>query len=193
MTAVAQEPIRIELEPFAQVDSGELNRDFEDLVARFYQPLYKFALSLTRSEADACDLTQHTFYTWRVKGGQLRDASKVKAWLFTTLHRAFLQGRRHESRFPHLELKELDPDLPSVLPHGGYSLDSEDVLNALARIDELFRAPLALCYLEDCPYKEIATMLGIPLGTVKSRIARGITQLKQMLTRNDYRAERLAA
>jgi RNA polymerase sigma-70 factor (ECF subfamily) len=193
MTAVAQEQIPIETEPFVQFDTGELNRDFEDLVEKYYQPLYKFALSLARSEADACDLTQHTFYTWRIKGEQLRDSSKVKAWLFTTLHRAFLQGRRHESRFPHFELNEVDPELPSISPRGGTTLDSEDVLNALAKIDELFRAPLALCYLEDCPYKEIAAMLGIPLGTVKSRIARGITQLKAMLTRTDYRAQDLAA
>jgi RNA polymerase sigma-70 factor (ECF subfamily) len=193
MTAVAQEPIRIETEPFIQLNNGELNREFEGLVERFYQPLYKFALSLTRSEADACDLTQHTFYTWRIKGEQLRDSSKVKAWLFTTLHRAFLQGRRHESRFPHFELNEVDPELPSISPQGGHTLDSEDVLNALGKIDELFRAPLALCYLEDCPYKDIATLLGIPLGTVKSRIARGISQLKEMLTRTDCPTERMAA
>jgi RNA polymerase sigma factor (sigma-70 family) len=193
MTAIAQEQFRVEPEPFVQFDSEDLNRDFEDLIEKFYQPLYKFALSLTRSEADACDLTQHTFYTWQIKGKQLRDPSKVKAWLFTTLHRAFLQGRRHESRFPHFELNEVDPELPSISPRGGHTLDSEDVLNALGKIDELFRAPLALCYLEDCPYKEIAALLGIPLGTVKSRIARGISQLKAMLTRADCRAERLAA
>jgi len=193
MTAAAQEQIRIEPEPFVQLDTTDLDREFDDLVEKYYRPLYKFALSLTRSDADACDLTQHTFYTWQLKGGQLRDASKVKAWLFTTLHRAFLQSRRHESRFPHFELNEVDPELPSISPRGGHTLDSEDVLIALGKIDELFRAPLALCYLEDCPYKEIAAMLGIPLGTVKSRIARGISQLKTMLTSTDCRGERLAA
>ena len=69
--------------------------DFEGLVARFYEPLYQFAFSLTRSEADACDLTQQTFYVWATKGHQLRDASKAKMWLFTTLHRDFLNRRRH--------------------------------------------------------------------------------------------------
>ena len=64
--------------------------DFENLVAKYYEPLYRFAFSLARDEADACDLVQQTFYIWAAKGHQLRDASKVKTWLFTTLHRGFL-------------------------------------------------------------------------------------------------------
>ena len=59
--------------------------DFESVVASYYEPLYQFAFSLTRTEADACDLTQQTFYVWATKGHQLRDVSKVKTWLFTTL------------------------------------------------------------------------------------------------------------
>src|SRR5512134_3657493 len=55
---------------------------FETLVSEHYEPLYRFALSLTRAESDAADLTQQTFYVWATKGHQLRDASKVKAWLF---------------------------------------------------------------------------------------------------------------
>lgn len=77
---------------------------FESLVARFYTPLYQFAFSLTRVEADACDLTQQTFTIWATKGHQLRDASKVKTWLFTTLHREFLDSRRRQTRFTHMEL-----------------------------------------------------------------------------------------
>ena len=69
--------------------------DFETVVAGYYEPLYRFAISLTRSEADACDLAQQTFYMWATKGHQLRDPSKVKSWLFTTLHRAFLESAPH--------------------------------------------------------------------------------------------------
>jgi len=58
------------------------------------------------------------------------------------------------------------------------------VLQSLARLDETFQAPVALFYLEEHSYKEIADILGIPLGTVKSRISRGIAQLQQILTRD---------
>jgi len=159
----------------------ESSLEFDYLVDRYYQPLYQFAYSLTHSEADAWDLTQQTFYIWRVKGEQLRDGTKVKSWLFTTLHRAFLQSRRRAVRFPHYELEEVDAELPSISPHEARRLDSARVMDELANVDEVFRAPLALFYLDDCPYKEIASILNVPLGTVKSRIARGITQLKRLL------------
>src|SRR5215510_8751082 len=156
--------------------------DFEGLVARFYEPLYQFAFSLTRTEADACDLTQQTFYTWARKGHQLRDASKVKTWLFTTLYHEFLEKRRRQVRFPHHELNEVNQDLPNIAPATVNELDSTTVLQSLARLDETFQAPVALFYLEEHSYKEIADILGIPLGTVKSRISRGIAQLQQILT-----------
>src|SRR5215813_14393064 len=84
--------------------------DFAQIVARHYESLYKFALSLTRAEADACDLTQQTFYVWAAKGHQLRDPSKAKSWLFTTLHRAFLGARHRSTRFPHHDLDEVPMD-----------------------------------------------------------------------------------
>ena len=159
---------------------------FEDLVERYYGPVFRFALSLTRSEADACDLTQDAFLTWRIKGQrQLRDASKVRAWLFTTLHRAFLQNKRRQTRFPHFDLNEMDPELPWISPAGLSQLDAAELLQAMTKLDETFRAPLALFYLEDCPYQEIALILRVPLGTVKSRIARGIAQLRKLLAVED--------
>ena len=154
---------------------------FESLVERFYRVLYQFAFALTRSEADAGDLTQQTFFIWAEKGNQLRDQSKVKSWLFTSLHRAFLQSRRRQTRFPHCELSDVDSELPPVSPPEVYHLDSSQVLEALRQLDEIYQAPVALFYLDDCPYKDIAEMLGVPLGTVKSRIARGIAQLRRLL------------
>ena len=170
---------------------GEL--EFGELVERYYRPLYQFALSLTRSEADASDLTQQTFYTWSLKGGQLQDVSKVRAWLFTTLHRAFLQKRRRETRFPHYELAEMDGELPRTWPQQERRLDSAEALEALERMDEAFRAPLALFYLEQCPYHEIALILDVPLGTVKSRIARGIAHLRRRLIRAEFEPQEMAA
>jgi len=157
------------------------NVEFESLVARFYAPLYQFAFSLARNEADACDLTQQTFTIWATKGHQLRDATKVKTWLFTTLHRGFLESRRRQTRFPHCELDDADPELPTVSPASVNRLDTTRVLDLLKKVDEVFQAPVALFYLHDHSYNEIAEILDVPLGTVKSRLARGIGQLQQML------------
>jgi RNA polymerase sigma-70 factor (ECF subfamily) len=164
--------------------------NFESVVAAYYEPLYQFAFGLTRVEADACDLTQQTFYVWATKGHQLRDETKVKTWLFTTLHRAFLESRRRQTRFPHFELDEVPLDLPTLSPATVNELDSPQVLQALSQVDEIYQAPVALFYLEDCPYKEIAEILDIPIGTVKSRMARGIAQLQSILTRGDRESHR---
>ena len=80
--------------------------NFEEIVDRFYPMLYRFALTLSRNEADACDLTQETFAVWAEKGHLLRDGSKVKSWLFTTLYREFISQRRRETRWPKQELSE---------------------------------------------------------------------------------------
>jgi RNA polymerase sigma factor (sigma-70 family) len=155
--------------------------DFEQIVSRHYEPLYRFALSLTRTEADACDLTQQTFYIWATKGHQLRDRSKVKSWLFTILHREFLHIRRRAVRFPHFELSDAIEDLPSILPEVVNAVDSAQVLKFLGQVQEPYRAALSLFYLEDYSYKEIADILEIPLGTVRSRISRGMAQLERTI------------
>src|SRR5262245_15027346 len=156
--------------------------DFAQMVAQHYEPLYRFALSLTRTEADARDLTQQAFYVWAAKGYQLRDQSKAKAWLFTTLHRAFLGMRRRHVRFPHQGLEEVSiEELPAFSPDPANAVDSPQVLSALARVDEVYQSAVALFYLEDYSYPEIAEILEVPVGTVKSRVARGIAQLRQLL------------
>ncbi len=152
--------------------------DFEQIVSRHYEPLYRFAFSLTRTEADACDLTQQTFYIWATKGRQLRDRSKVKSWLFTILHREFLNVRRRAVRFPHFELSEVTEDLPIISPEVANTLDAARVLESLGQVQEPYRAALSHFYLEDYSYKEIAHILEIPLGTVRSRISRGMAQLQ---------------
>src|SRR5580658_2591699 len=159
--------------------------DFESVVAGYYEPLYRFAISLTRSEADACDLAQQTFYMWATKGHQLRDAAKVKSWLFTTLYRAFLESRRHLTRFPHSELTETDADLPVILPETARQMDAMQAVEALSQVDEVYRAPVALFYLEDCSYQGIADILEVPIGTVKSHISRGLAQLKHIFAESN--------
>ncbi len=156
--------------------------EFETLVERHYGALYRFALSLTRQESDAADLTQQAFLIWARKGHQLRDRSKARTWLFTTLHRLFIEFRRRADRFAGEPLDETKPDLPTFSPAQARQVDVETLLAALGDMDEVFRAPVALFYLEDYPYLEIAEILGVPLGTVKSRISRGIAQLQQRLS-----------
>jgi len=101
-------------------------------------------MSLTRTESDACDLVQQTFLTWATKGHQLQDLSKVKSWLFTTLHRAFLESRRRSTRFPHLEITEAEAELPSVEPDLVSHLDAQDALQLLSRVDEQFQAAVGV-------------------------------------------------
>jgi RNA polymerase sigma-70 factor, ECF subfamily len=161
--------------------TGQL--DFESLVSLHYVSLYRFALSLTRKESDASDLTQQTFYVWASKGHQLEDPAKVKSWLFTTLYREFLQWQRKETRFVHEEIDETSVDFPSVDASAVQHLEAHDAVHLLEQLDETFQAPVALFYLEDYAYREIAEILSIPLGTVKSRIARGIGQLQAMIAK----------
>ena len=132
---------------------------------------------------DAEDLVQQTFLTWAEKGHQLQDGAKAKSWLFTTLHRTHLGGQRRQVRFPHVELEEAGTELPLVEPRLAERLDGEGLMELLGQLDEQFQAAVALFYLEDCSYPEIAAMLEIPLGTMKSRIARGVAQLKQIVER----------
>lgn len=155
---------------------------FSQLVDAYYAALYRFALSLTRSEADACDLTQQTFYVWAKKGQALRDISKAKSWLFTTLYRDFLRGRRRGERITAIEtLPAEEADPVSLEPDTVAAMDANLVVEALQGVDEAFRAPLTLFYLEDLSYQEIADTLDVPIGTVMSRLSRGKSQLRARL------------
>jgi RNA polymerase sigma-70 factor, ECF subfamily len=146
--------------------------DFTALVDTYYRGLYQFAYSLAHHEADASDLTQETF---------LREASKAKAWLFTTLYRLFLNRRRHLTRFPHDELSDAETKLPPIPSDAVRSLEASEVMSALREIDETFRIPLVLFYLEDHSYHEIAAILEVPEGTVMSRLWRGKALLRDKM------------
>jgi RNA polymerase sigma-70 factor (ECF subfamily) len=159
--------------------------DFESLVQDYYRDLYHFAFSLARSPAEASDLVQETFHIWAKKGSQLRDQRSAKSWLFTTLHREFLQTRRHQTRFPEVELDEAQGELPEITTDLADKLDAAAVLAAMDHLPSAYHAPLALYYLEDYSYREIAEILEVPLGTVQSRIARGKARLLEMLTGGD--------
>lgn len=162
---------------------------FTQLVDAHYAPLYRFALSLTKNPSDAGDLTQQTFFIWARKGEQLREAAKAKSWLFTTLYREFLRARRraeHVMALEDLPPGENEPAAPEIDLVSG--LDAGLVMQALQEIDEVYRVPLALFYLEDLAYREIADALEVPIGTVMSRLSRGKAHLRAVLARKDSAA-----
>src|SRR5262245_61332116 len=126
------------------------NEAFTQLVDAHYAALYRFALSLARNTADAGDLVQQTFFIWATKGHGLREAAKAKSWLFTTLYREFLRGRRRDQRATSIE--ELPPaqqDIAAEEIDQVAKLDAATVMTALQAVDEVFRAPLTLFYIED--------------------------------------------
>lgn len=156
--------------------------DSEQLVKEFYAPLYRFGLSLSGNQMDAGDLVQQTFVTWATKGHQLRDTTKVKTWLFTTLYRDFLEKKRHAKRFVEAE-NALDFVAPmQVAPSVVDALDAAIVQKVLHSLDDRYRAPVTLFYMKQHSYREIAKILAIPIGTVMSRISRGKAELRARLS-----------
>jgi RNA polymerase sigma factor (sigma-70 family) len=161
------------------------NLNFEEIVSAFYQPLYRFGYSLAKNEHEAGDLAQQTFFIYAEKGGSLRDKSKIKSWLFTTLYREFLRRRKKDSRLDHYEPEMLEVAGGTVEPQIQRSLDSNLAVEALQEVDEVYRQPLALFYMKDLSYKEIAEVLDVPIGTIMSRLSRGKAQLREIFMRKE--------
>lgn len=161
---------------------------FQTIVDTYYDALYRFALSLSHNAQDAGDLTQTTFLIWARKGHQIQDASKVKSWLFTTLHREFLGSRRRQTRFPHHEVDSVEKELPTIESGVVDLTDANLVMKALQQVDEVYRVPLTLFYMDQRSYQEIADTLEIPIGTVMSRLSRAKTQLRRFIA--DAESER---
>lgn len=155
---------------------------FQQLVDDHYASLYRFGLSLARREADASDLVQQTFYIWARHGHTLREKTRAKTWLFTTLYREFLRVHRRNERLTSLDdLPAGEDTFPAELVDHVRRLDGQQVLEVLQQIDEVFRTPLTLFYLEELSYLEIAEALDVPIGTVMSRLSRGKAQLRTAL------------
>ncbi|SKB07368.1 RNA polymerase sigma-70 factor, ECF subfamily [Prosthecobacter debontii] len=156
--------------------------DFKQLIDAHYQGLYRFAQSLCRREGLAEDLVQQTFLQWARKGHTLRDVSKAKTWLFTTLYREWLAIARQEQKHEHVEfepeLHGTQDELPDEEPP---PVDSATLHRALGALDEHYRVPLVLFYLRELSYRDIAETLGLPIGTVMSRLSRAKDTLRRIL------------
>jgi RNA polymerase sigma-70 factor (ECF subfamily) len=157
------------------------DRFFEEVADRYYADLYRFAMSLARNPDDACDLVQQTYAIFAGKGGQIREPAKAKQWLFTTLYREFTasyhRGRRSVAFDPEIH------DVPdeSVPSPEGRGIDRGEALRILRSLDEPHRAVLTLFYLNQLSYRDIAEVLGLPIGTVMSRLSRSKEALRHRL------------
>ena len=152
---------------------------FETDALTHLDSLYGTALRLTRNEADAQDLVQDTYVKAFKSRKQFRAGTNLKAWLFTILHNTFRNRRRDIGRDPvDVDSDRVDwprrPTRPipprSNLLRGAMAPDLQAALDSLP---EAFREAVWLRDVEEFPYAEIAEMLGIPVGTVMSRISRG--------------------
>lgn len=155
--------------------------------------LYHFALSLSRQEPEAADLVQQTFLIWALKGHQLRDPRQARTWLFTTLHREFLRGRKREETLSETLLDKVIAEPESPSPDMIREMDAALVQEAMAGLAEPYRAVLSLFYLGGHRYREISEILDVPIGTVMSRLSRAKAELRRAVGEASSRTSRPAA
>jgi RNA polymerase sigma factor (sigma-70 family) len=149
--------------------------------------LRRYALSLTGSRFEAEDLVQDTLTRAVAAAATFRKGGNLRAWLFTIMHNAFISSVRARRTAE----RELDAALPTLsqAPPQLDRLEVRDVLAALARLPEAQRSALVLIALEDFSYADAARILGVPLGTLMSRLARGREALRRAM--NDDTPPRL--
>ena len=155
--------------------------------------LYNVAFRYTGNRYDAEDLVQETLYTGYNKFQQLRDKRKFKSWMFTILRNHFLKSQRKKAPgrtdefengidyLSQLESVSLQQDVASIYER---KEEAETIQLILDKLPEKYKAVLILYYLEDSSYQEIAEMLGVPVGTVMSRLSRAKQMMKKALIRS---------
>jgi RNA polymerase sigma-70 factor (ECF subfamily) len=162
-----------------------LNREsFASLALGYLEDVTAFARRLSRNAADADDLVQGTyeraFRSWR----DLRQPGSCRAWLFRIARNLHLNRLRAAATHPELRLVGNEADLsapPFASPEQIERLEARDLETALGRLHPDQRDAVLLCDLWGFEYEEIATITGWPLGTVRSRIARGRARLASHL------------
>ncbi|HKN38820.1 MAG TPA: sigma-70 family RNA polymerase sigma factor [Acidimicrobiia bacterium] len=166
--------------------TGEGSPSWEEIALEHGRFLYTVAYRLTGNREDAEDLVQEVLLRVR-RGLETYQPGSMEGWLSRITTNAFLDEVRRRRRRP----VELLPDEPDrVLPSSASAEDAlatevlpDDIQDALRRLPEEYRAAVVLCDVVGLPYHEIGEALGIPVGTVRSRIHRGRALLREALTR----------
>ena len=179
-------------------DGKKLQRDeFWNLAQNHTRYLYNVAFKYTGNRYDAEDLLQETLYTAYQKLHQLRDSRKFKSWMFTILRNHFLKSQRKKVPVPEDEFENgLDylSQLESVAsPQNAAAVyerkvEARTIQSILDKLPEKHKTVLILYYMEDNSYQEIAELLGVPMGTVMSRLARAKQMMKKELLRSTISA-----
>lgn len=177
------------------------SREFEQQVLEHVDMLYAVALRLTRNPADAEDLTQNTFVKALRFHDKFKEGTYIKAWLLTILRNTFINEYRRKTRRPvEVELSGFEaapesfPDPEIFIEPRENNVDEllelldDPVRNALESLPPDFRNAVIMADLQDMSYKEIADIMGCPLGTVMSRLFRGRKLLRDAL--GDYAKQR---
>jgi RNA polymerase sigma-70 factor (ECF subfamily) len=186
----------VELEDLRLAESlrGGSETAYEELIARFQQPVYALALRLLDDQGEACDVVQEVFLKVFRNVGSFRGQSTLKTWIYRitvneahNARRWFFRHRRREVELDHSpedtrDWKEIIPDSSRSPFDVAFDREQHVMIEAaLERINPIFREAVVLRDITDLSYEEIAEVLGVSLGTVKSRILRGREALREKL------------
>ena len=153
--------------------------------------VYRFALSLTRDEADADDVVQDTFFRAFRSWHTYLPGSDCRRWLFTICRNVFLRSRERSRPTVELDATDIDTGVSDFSFIGSVNETPDDlhsrldlapaIDNALANVPEPFRSTLIIVDVEDQSYESAAETLGVPIGTVRSRLFRGRRLMQEHL------------